>query len=88
MFYRFENGVIVGGPYNCDQSFPVTELADNHPDVIAFNNAIVDARAVADNGQAFVARQSQSKLDDIQRAIDVKDTDSALRSILSLLQEK
>jgi hypothetical protein len=36
MFYRRENGVIVGGPYNCDQEFPVDELADDHAEVVAF----------------------------------------------------
>lgn len=35
-FYRRENGVIVGGPYNCDQAFPVERLADDHPEVVDF----------------------------------------------------
>ena len=36
MFYRRENGAIVGGPYNCDQEFPVDELADDHFEVVEF----------------------------------------------------
>lgn len=44
-FYRREGGVIVGGPYNCDQAFPVEQLADDHPDVVAFNDQVTQIRA-------------------------------------------
>ena len=47
MWYRRENGVIVGGPYNCDQQFPVDELPDDHPEVVAFTRKpIPDRQAV------------------------------------------
>ena len=36
MFYRKENGVITGGPFNCEQSFPTEFLDDSSPEVIAF----------------------------------------------------
>lgn len=42
-FYRREDGVIVGGPYNCDQAFPVEELPDDHPDVLDFKARIEQA---------------------------------------------
>lgn len=35
MWYRRENGVVVGGPYNCEQMFPVELLADDDPQVLA-----------------------------------------------------
>lgn|SRR5574341_1189279 len=35
-WYRREQGVLVGGPYNCEQSFPTEKLPDDHPDVVAF----------------------------------------------------
>ena len=36
MWYRRENGVLVGGPYNATQAFPVELLDEASPEVIAF----------------------------------------------------
>lgn len=38
MFYRIENDVVVGGPFNCNQEFPVVELGDDDPKVVAFES--------------------------------------------------
>lgn len=37
MWYRRENGIVVGGPYNCEQMFPVELLPDDHPEVLAMH---------------------------------------------------
>ena len=37
MWYRRENGVLVGGPYNCPQSFPVESLDESVAELVAFH---------------------------------------------------
>lgn len=37
MWYRREGGLIVGGPYNCEQAFPTECLDESHPDVQAMH---------------------------------------------------
>ena len=48
MFYRKENGVIVSGPFNCEQSFPTELLDDSSPEVIAFITPNAAKVAIAD----------------------------------------
>ena len=40
MFYRRDNGVIGGGPFNCDQDFPVEFLKEDDPEVVQFMSLV------------------------------------------------
>jgi len=60
MFYRIEGGVIVGGPFAVDQQFPVVEMSDGHPDVVAFNAARAAAKAARESAdQADIDRMEK-----------------------------
>ena len=47
MWYRRENGVVVGGPYNCEQSFPTEVLSEDNPEVVAMRDRAQAARIAA-----------------------------------------
>jgi hypothetical protein len=59
MLYRVENNVIVGGPFNCAQSFSVVEYSNDAPEVLAFEANVAALQASAETPQkkleAFLA---------------------------------
>ena len=48
MRYVRTNGVITGGPFNCEQDFATELLDESSPEVIAFNTPNVAKVAIAD----------------------------------------
>ena len=71
MYYRLENGSIVGGPFNCEQGFPVTLYPDDHPDVIAWKQAV---QASIDNPPPDRISQLEQQVADLQSALIAKGT--------------
>lgn len=47
MRYRRENGVVVGGPYNCEQTFPTDVLSEDDAEVVAMRDRAQAARVAA-----------------------------------------
>jgi len=60
MWYRRENGVLVGGPYNCNQDFVVELLDDTSAEVVAFLNPVVvkpvPVMTAVELGNALIAK--------------------------------
>lgn len=70
MWYRRENGVIVGGPYNCPQTFPVEVLSEQDPEVLAMlAKAIPTPRATLEDVIAILTPQQKALL---QANLDAK----------------